>query len=523
MRGYLKALNSVVCACQAILLALPLPVLAVPAASPADLAQISKYEQIVFGKDSGGVSEETRLKALEQNIFGEVHKGRPADRLKAIAKIMGKGSGSLKLKPLAPILDTSITAQKSTGNQGAQLPEPSPPPLAPSYSSRNDNNYSSASPYSYSPLAGDNGGRSERNSSAGIYSDNVLARENGAKSDRAKNLLRQAISQYQAGNSAMAEQTFWQVLQMDSTNPDAHFSLGAIAESRGDFDGASQHYRQALQSSPDDAEIQQAVKALEDKTRDRKIAKQRQQEQQQQLAQQERQKAQLKRLSDDAALAYRNGKYDVAIRDLEQVAQQAPNDPDVQYALAQAYRGNGDIGRARYHIGQAIAQDPSNQMYRTVQKSIEQETGSRNSPPVANDPGNSQGRRTRYSPQYASASENDGPTGQLTPMQPESNPPRSMTEYGYASSGLGMAGLGGLLPGVVGMGFGLGSGRGDDDYGRGRGGSTRIKRAVEGSIAGAVTGAAMSAMFNHHPGSVKQGAIKGAVFGGMAGLIFGGF
>ena len=83
--------------------------------------------------------------------------------------------------------------------------------------------------------------------------------------------------------------------------------------------------------------------------------------------------------------------------------------------------------------------------------------------------------------------------------------------------GMGMAGA--LLPGLLGMGMGMGS---HHNY-NGGGGSSRLKRALVGSLAGAASGAAMSAMFNHNPGAVKQGAARGALFGGMAGLIFGGF
>jgi Flp pilus assembly protein TadD len=507
MRVFAKATNTIVCLSQALMLVLPLPSLAASGSSGADIAQIDQYEKVVFGKTKSGQSEESRLDALEQNIFGEARKGKTRDRLKALGVVMGTKPGVVKLQRLTPMLDTSHEhGTVNTAAGGTNLPPPSPAP-----------SYDGGGSYSGDNAYGASGGNTANRQDDTTYGD--------GKSEATKNLLRQAIGQYQSGNTAVAEKTFRQVLQQDPGNSDAHFSLGAIAEGRGDFEGADQHYHAALQKSPDDSEIQQAVTALEAKMKERK----QQQETQQQVAQQEQQHAQLKRLSDQAAAAYRVGKYDEAIADLEQVARQAPNDPDVQYALAQAYRGKGDMEKARFHIGQALAQNPNNQMYRAVQTSIEQEANSHSSrqqqQPVASGGGYGSPYRNGQMQEANGTTDDGGPAGQITPIQPEANAPHR-TQYGYANSsggmgGMGgMGGLGGLLPGMVGMGLGYGM---SSHRGYGSNGSTRIKRAVEGSLAGAASGAAMAAMFNHQPGAVKQGAMKGALFGGLAGLIFGGF
>jgi tetratricopeptide (TPR) repeat protein len=397
----------------------------------------------------------------------------------------------LNLKPLVPKLDTSRSST-ATRKSKSTLPEPSPPPVAPSYGSSEDR-------HNYNSSTSDSG--------------------SSQQSDRVKDLLRQAISQYGSGNAAEAEKSFNLVLKMDRENADAHFSLGAIAESRGDLEGAAGHYRISQRANPADADVQKAVVAVENKLRDRQSTQRRQIEGQKQIAQQERQRAQLKKLSEDAAAAYSSGKYDLAVRNLEQVAQQAPNDPDVQYALAQAYRGKGDFGRAREQIEKAVAQDPNNQMYRSVQSGISQESSGQ--PAVANDPATN--RQPGWTAPIQTA--DNEPSGQITPIQPDPNSPSRRTEYGYASSAPGfslggLSGLGSLLPAVAGMGLGMGMGGGQYRSG---GSSTRIKRAVTGSLTGAAAGAAMAAMTNRQPGSIKQGAVRGALWGGMAGLIFGGF
>ncbi len=463
-----RVATAIICASQSILLLIIPASASIPLPNPAELAQISAYEQSVFGKTHPAQQEESRLSTLETSIFGIVHKGSNRSRLKTIAKVMGNRSQLLKLRPLAPIYDQSATVLLS------DLPQPSPAP---------------ASDYTRQ-LTDDSSHSSHKAASTSL--------------EQVKSLLRQAISQYQKGNNSDAENLFRQVLQLDAHNSDAHFSLGAIAENKGDLDSASQHYQAALRANPNDVEVQQAITALEGKIHDRTASRQRQQDEQ--IAQQEALRTQLKQLSAEAAIAYRSGKYNVAVSKLEQVAHQTPGDPDVQYALAQAYRGNGDLDQARRHIGAAIAQDPNNQMYRTVQGSIDQEAASRNNlPPVA--PGSS--------PALASSSGSGSPAGELIPIQPETNPPRRALNYGWASTDGGMRRLAGLIPAVAGIGLSCGLSSHGNGYNNS---SSRLTGA--GSLAGAATGAAMAAVFNHQRGSIKQGAMRGALLGGIAGLLF---
>ncbi len=444
MRVLRRAVTVAICVLQSALLALPAPALAA-GGSGAD--QLCQYEKFVFGKPHPGLSEEQRLKDLEMDLFGQEHSGSFATRLHEIADVVGKKHGSLHLQPLIPTYDRSEQQAPSPArDQGAALPPPSPPPIA-------------------APRP-------------------PVAAQVPDPSERVKDLLRKAIAYHGAGNNSMAEKTFRQVLQIDPGNSDAHFSLGALAEARGDLEGADQHYKAALKASPDDTEIQQAAAAVEGKMRDRQQAA----EQQREVAQQEQQRQELKKLSDSAAKAYRNGNYDQAIRDLEEVRQKDPQDPDVEYALAQAYRGKGNYPAARYHIRQAVALDPGNQMYRSVQSGIDQESNSHDAQMAGNPGGNSPGG------QLASSGQDGGPPGQLTPIQPETGfQPMHRGRVGYYSGGGGYSSVS-------------------------WGGGGRLRRVMVGGLAGAATGAALGGVFGG-----RRGMGRGALFGGLAGLIFGGF
>lgn len=340
-----------------------------------------------------------------------------------------------KLQPLVPKLDTRYENSPSPAapaGTGTALPPPSPLPVAPA----------------------------------------IKAGQEGGAASPVNDLLRQAIAQHASGKAALAESTFKKILTMDPNNGDAHFSLGAIYEEKGDLIGAARHYGMAWRANPGDPEIQQAVTAVENKIRDQQQVQDKARQEQQRIAQQEQQRSDLKRLSDRAAQEYRKGNYDSAIRDLQIVLQQAPRDPDVNYAMAQAYRGKGNYEQARYYIAQAAAVDPANQMYQTAQHSIEQEAYTR-------------------SRQMASNAADNTPAGQITPIQSESSyRPGSVSESAY------------------------GWGRAAD--------SSRLKRAVVRGLAGAAAGAALGALISGR-GNVKSGAMRGALSGGFAGLMLGGF
>jgi tetratricopeptide (TPR) repeat protein len=80
-----------------------------------------------------------------------------------------------------------------------------------------------------------------------------------------KDLLRQAAAVYHQGDRTAAERLLKKVLSLDPNNADANFSLGAIAEERGDLAGALSYYQAAHTANSADREAAEAISSIQDK------------------------------------------------------------------------------------------------------------------------------------------------------------------------------------------------------------------------------------------------------------------
>jgi len=388
-------------------------------------------------------------------------------------------------------------------------------------------------------------------SSAGASRGNDYSASNApqaapdVKGDRTKDLLRQALEKHNQGDMAGAQRMFQQVLSADPSNADANFNLGAMAEDRGDFNGALRYYQSAARVNPNDSDVRDAINSVQDKMR------------QAQAAQQIAQKQQLRGVGQDAAAAYKAGKYDQAIGDLQQVLRQSPNDASALFGLGQAYRGKGDKQQARQYLARAVAAAPDNPLYRTslsdldreLQQPQQQQQTAQGPAPAPDYRGGGRGRRhggndytnasgsdpgdqglQNYSdnaPQVANNDTGSGPDGQITPFTSQG----SGMLYGHESGSSNYAGMGRGMGIGGGMGMGLGSmlgmgllGGGISRMGGGYGYSYpgRGTRLVRNAMVGSLAGAAMGGLMNMHgPGGVKAGAMRGAMTGGLMGLITG--
>jgi tetratricopeptide (TPR) repeat protein len=414
------------------------------------------------------------------------------------------------LPPMAPQVDSSAFQQKaapSTGND-----------YAPTTSSSSANNDYSA--------------------------NNTPEPAPDVKGDRSKDLLRQALERHNQGDMAGAQRLFQQVLSIDPSNSDANFNLGAMAEDRGDLNGALRYYQSAARVNPNDSDVRDAINTVQDKMR------------QAQAAQQIAQTQQLHGVGQDAAAAYKAGKYDQAIGDLQQVLRQSPNDASALFGLGQAYRGKGDKQQARQYLARAVAAAPDNQLYRNtlsdldrdMQQPQQQQMAEGPSPAPDYNGGGRHGRRggndygdygsnsgsdasdqglQSYSDNGAQMSSNDaGGQGQITPFTSQGSGQLYGHEYGnsnYAGMGRGMGmGMGGMGMGSM-LGMGLLSG-GLSRMGGGYGYSYpgRGTRLVRNALVGSLAGAAMGGLMNMgSPGGARTGAMRGAMTGGLMGLITG--
>jgi len=94
-------------------------------------------------------------------------------------------------------------------------------------------------------------------------SSNRISRGPSHKVSQATALLREGMEAHKRGEEAKAEQLFKKVVLLEPRNPDGYFNLGALAEKKNDLAGALMSYRAALNLSPDDRELREAVESVE--------------------------------------------------------------------------------------------------------------------------------------------------------------------------------------------------------------------------------------------------------------------
>lgn len=474
-----RFLRSSLCLSQAALLTFGSfagPVLAATSsASSADNARLVQYEDMLFGEKRSSQTTETRLRAIEKNLFGGVKTGSTASRLDAIAKVLGTGKSSLLFPPIPPQLD-GLTSSSSSSDDNYTASTPSPAPSV-SYGS----NRSSSQPNSASSNQG----------SSRSYQPTAQ--------DQADDALKNAINLYSAGRTAEAEREFKKVVSLDGNNADAHFNLGAIAEGRGQLDAALNEYRQAYRINPNDSELRDAVASVESKLREQVAQKNAEKERQlasAREAQEQQKREQLKSKVAQASSAYKAGNFDQAIALLQQVGAQAPQDADVQYALSQAYKAKGDLNHSRQALNQALAAAPNNQLYRDALSDLNNRQNQRSQDNVAS----------------------SAPAGTTMPYAPSYSPaPQPVASDIYSTRGVDTANAGAIVPfNGGGSSYGFMPAYASRGGGIGPISSTRLKRAAVGGLAGAAIGALMGTA---NRSGVKGNAIRGAIMGGALGLL----
>lgn len=416
------------------------PVFAATAtASSAVGSRLDKIEEVIYGAPKKGQSLDTRLRALEVKLFGVPRKGTFDARLANINKALSYGSGAATgdlLPPLAPTLDTSSTAAANSSTGGSSTP---------SYNSSND--------------------------STDNTPDSTTA-------------LADAMQLYQAGKLPQAEAAFRKILASDPNNGDAYYNLGVIAEGKGDLNGALSNYRSALNINPQDADLQSTVAAVQSKIDANQALADSANQQKQDAAR----KAQLKNSVAAAASDFKQGQYDSAISKLTDVSAQVPDDADVQFALAQAYRAKGDLGNARSHMLRASSLNPANAGYASGLTAVDQAIAA----------------KSRYSDSFASANNSGGYSSAPFSSSASAQQPQGQITPFANSQATGNGGLSGMASRTTSS------------------VNNRLKRAVSYGIAGAVGGALTGALFRPTYGGSRMSGVKSAALrGAILGTVFG--
>jgi tetratricopeptide (TPR) repeat protein len=442
----------------------PLALAATSKQSP-EIAKLDNIEEVIYGAPKSKLALDSRLKDLELKLFGITRKGTTTERLAAIEKTLAYGSGaatsSSLLPPLAPTLDTPATSSSALST----------------VSSDSSSTYDSEEPYAVD--------------SSGALAD--------------------AMQLYQEGKVAQAESAFHGIIAKDPNNGDAYYNLAVIAEGKSDLNGALSYYRSALNLNPQDTDLQSAVVSVQNKlaqtnnsapshvassyssssnpfAASSSSSAPRTAAPAQSKAIDEARKNQLKSSVASASNDYKAGNYDSAVTKLNSVASQVPDDGDVQFALAQAYRAKGDLANARSHMARASSLNPASTSFGSALADIDRAIAAKNTAPAD-----------------SFASSNQSNSGTQTASQPEGQ----ITPFA-GSKAASLNGQGGLS----GMAYSA------------RSNSSRLKRAATYGLAGAAAGALSGALFSSsnngsRMSSAKSNALRGAVLGAVFGFASG--
>jgi TonB family protein len=158
--------------------------------------------------------------------------------------------------------------------------------------------------------------------------------------------LADAVSAYDKKQIEKARDLFEKVLQIDPNSVDANYSLGCIAEDRGDFKHAQLFYQKAADKKPDDTEIATALKNVLEKVK---------------------QSGQKEVLSDDVSKAtseFRLGHYSAARTSLEKIVAANPSNDRAHFALAECFKHLQDRTKAVAHFKEAVRLKPDNEIYK---------------------------------------------------------------------------------------------------------------------------------------------------------------
>lgn len=171
--------------------------------------KLGSVEMIIVGNKNSKAPIEVRIKSLEIKVFGKAQSGNLSSRISSLEKFAGCENNSDSMPVTAPpIRHDEPVAHSSSVKKVPEL------------------------------------------------------RGSKKTNEPLDSRLEAAVKLHHNGKTFEAEQSLRKILEENPKNADAFFSLGAIAESRGDFRAALEYYTTAMQYNPNDSEAKDAVADL---------------------------------------------------------------------------------------------------------------------------------------------------------------------------------------------------------------------------------------------------------------------
>jgi tetratricopeptide (TPR) repeat protein len=277
---------------------------------------IIKLESHLFFRTYDDDSIESRLTRIEKQVFGE----------------SGSQTIQERIARLQSVLEEQI--RNST--------------LSPSSNPKTQSNQEMQDSNNNAPII-NNSSNSERSRIA------VQA----AREAEMKKLLSEGVDLWRSKMTQEAQTKFEQVLRLDPTNSEAHYSLGIISESQNNLVQALASYETALQNTSNNREYKEAVDSLK-----KKLSKNEQISAKQ---------AELRKLSELATQAFRRGEYVSALDLYKQLDIKAPNQALIKYNIGSIYLMMKDQNNALPYYKQAYKLSPKEPRYANAYNNLAQE------------------------------------------------------------------------------------------------------------------------------------------------------
>lgn len=326
-----------------------------------------------------------------------------------------------------------------------------------------------------------------------------------AREQEMQDLLQEGARLWRNRHGVEAVERFEQVLRLDPSNAEAHFSIGVIQESLGKYSEALAHYQSARKTNPDNKDYDDAVDAVLKRLQ----------------SQRNTPAPANKGLFDQATAAFKRGEFFSALDLFKQADAKTPNQPLVKYNIGSCYLMLKDHFNALENFKLAKELEPTNEKFNrafnelsaeikkneAATQAVQQEYGGGAASTPLNAVGpQKQGKTKTASHGSAPGSSNQAPrSGQFNQqsMAPQGMPQQSMSQQGLSP------------PAMPQQGFSQQGGYPQQSYAQGTGGQSAYPSQGAGYGAG-YPQAASSNPYSQNPyGNQGYGNSNAGYPGGM--------
>lgn len=307
-----------------------LPSLAISKEQESKLTNIEKH---LFFKAYTTEPPETRIGRVEKRFFGEASsEGTIEERLQKVFEAAGpqvdadgSSSGGQMTQPEKPVEPKESGEPAKSGKRSGKTPpqKKTAEPITPSASDTAEDAWDAAT-------------------------KNALQ----ARDEEINKLLAEAVKFWKKRNAGDATAKFNQVVRLDPQNAEAYFSLGVIAEAKGELKEASALYFKAHDINPDRMDYKEAIQTLNEKLAKRQVTDKAQGEIDQQAA--------------EAADAFKRKEYITALELYKRLEEKFPKKAVYQYNIGTIYLMQKSPIQALEYYEKAHKTDPKEDRYETA-------------------------------------------------------------------------------------------------------------------------------------------------------------